>query len=124
VDAPPIDLKPIKSGPIWPKLIGPKLILPCAVSVRREAGRPHFVHLGAMQPEMLWPKQNGGAGMLRRLSCELRPNSAAVFSGVRRRLHVHHHRRLRVRRHRLGVHHRRLKPRAVLPRAKREPRNV
>jgi hypothetical protein len=35
--------------------------------------------LGATKPEMLWPKQNGEAGMLRRLSCKLLPNDAAAI---------------------------------------------
>jgi len=62
MDAPPINMKPIKPKPLNSEPTSPKLILPRAVSCCREAASSHFVHLGEMQPEMLWPKQNGGAG--------------------------------------------------------------
>jgi hypothetical protein len=37
MNAPPNNLKPLKSEPIKSEPIRPKLILPCAVSVSREA---------------------------------------------------------------------------------------
>jgi hypothetical protein len=89
----PIKSRPITSRPfesdeseqIWPKLINPKLILPMRRLCMPQNSRPSFcrygrdVHLVATQPEVLWPKQNGGAGMLRRLSCKLLPNNATAI---------------------------------------------
>jgi len=77
--------RPIKSEPIWPKLISPKLILPMHLLCMPQNSLPLFcrygrdVYLVATQPEVLWPKQNGGAGMLRRLSCKLLPNNATAI---------------------------------------------
>jgi hypothetical protein len=89
----PIKSRPIKSRPfeldeseqIWPKLINPKLILPMRLLCMPQNSPPSFcpsgrdVHMVATQPEMLWSKQNGGAGKLRRLSCKLLPNNATAI---------------------------------------------